>query len=53
LIASESLALIHVVNLYLDPEYAAEAEKIRLLATSKEANAGELLEGYVREALRK
>jgi len=47
-----SQAMIHVLNLYLEPEFAVEAEEIKLLANSKEVNSAELLEGYVREALR-
>jgi len=50
--AEYSQALIHVVNHYLEPEYAAELEKIKLLSASSEVKSAELLEGYVREALR-
>jgi hypothetical protein len=45
-------AMIHVLNLYLEPERAVEVEKVKALATSTDEKSTEQLEGYVREALR-
>lgn len=47
-----SAGLVHVVNFYLEPSRSQQKAEIVKHALSNNAQSAELLEGYVREALR-
>lgn len=49
---SSFLALINVVNFYLDPANAEHKAQLVALSASKDPNANAVIAGYVREALR-